>query len=175
MDANLKTSMWRQFGASIEYLENAMNACPDHLWLVSLWSEPGDKPEFSQVWYRIYHTLFWLDLYLFGAEEGFLPPAPFTLIEQDDDGPIPDRPYTKAELQGYLTYCRQKCQTTIETLTDETAQQLCRFPWGEASFFELLLYNMRHVQDHAGQLTLLLGQKLGPQPDYVTQARNEIS
>src|SRR5689334_1190255 len=109
MDSNLQTSIWRQFGASIDYLANAMNSCPDDLWLASLWNEPSDKPEFSQVWYRIYHTLFWLDLYLFGAEEGFLPPAPFGLIEQEDDGPIPERPYTKTELQGYLAYCRQKC------------------------------------------------------------------
>ena len=175
MDTNLKTSIWQQFGASIDYLANAMSACPDQLWLSSLWNNPNEKPEFSQFWYRVYHTLFWLDLYLTGAEEGFVPPAPFTLIEQDDNGPLPERPYTKDELQAYLADCRKKCQATIEALTDETAQRRCRFGWGELSFLELLLYNMRHVQEHAAQLNLLLGQKVGPRPDYATQAKSSAA
>lgn len=175
MDTTLKTSIWQQFGASIDYLGDTMSDCHDQLWLSSLWNNPNEKPEFSQFWYRVYHTLFWLDLYLTGAEEGFVPPAPFTLIEQDEDGPLPERPYTKDELQAYLNYDRKKCQATIEALTDETAQRRCRFGWGEASFLELLLYNMRHVQEHAAQLNLLLGQKVGSRPDYVIQARNEAS
>jgi len=176
MDATLKTAIWQQFGATIDYLADTVSACPAQLWLSSLWNNPNEKPEFSQFWYRVYHALFWLDLYLTGAEEGFVPPAPFTLIEQDDDGPLPERPYTKDELRGYLNDCRKKCHATIEALTDETAQRRCRFSWGECSFVELLLYNMRHVQEHASQLNLLLGQKVGPTPDYVTQAeKNKAS
>jgi hypothetical protein len=175
MDSNLKTSIWQQFGASIEYLANAVSACPDHLWRTSMWKTPNTQPEFSQVWYVVYHTLFWLDLYLTGAEEGFLPPSPFTLIEQDETGPLPDRVYTKAELQAYLNDSRQKCRATIAALTDETAQRRCQFGWGELSFLELLLYNMRHVQEHTAQLNMLLGQGIGPQADYPTQFRDEIA
>jgi DinB family protein len=175
MDPTLKTSIWQQFGASIDYLADTMSACPDHLWLSSLWLTPNAKPERAQFWYVVYHTLFWLDLYLTGAEEGFLPPNPFTLIEQDGDDPLPERVYTKDELQAYLNDCRKKCQATIEALTDETAHRRCRFGWGECSFLELLLYNMRHVHGHASQLNMLLGQIVGPQRDYVTQARKEAS
>lgn len=169
MDTNLKTSLWRQFGASIDYLGNTMNACPDHLWLAPLWNDPIAPPEFSQFWYRVYHTLFWIDLYLTGAEEGFVPPAPFTLIEMEADGPPPDKPYTRDELRTYLAHCREKCRATIEALTDDAVQRRCRFSWGECSFLELLIYNMRHVMDHAAQLNLLLGQKGVLTPDYVTQ------
>jgi hypothetical protein len=175
MDTTLKTSIWQQFGASIDYLADTMSACPEPLWRSSLWTHSTGKSEFSQFWYVVYHTLFWLDLYLTGIEEGFVPPAPFTLIEQDADGPLPERVYTKGELRGYVNDCRKKCQATIEALTDETARQRCRFGWGECSFLELLLYNMRHVHGHASQLNLLLGQNIGPQPDYVTQARNEAA
>lgn len=38
---------------------------------------------------------------------------------------------------------------------------------------ELLLYNMRHVQDHAAQLSLFLGQKGLSVPDYVTKAHSQ--
>lgn len=175
MDATLKTSIWQQFGASIDYLGDTLSDCPDQLWLSSLWDNPGEESGFSQFWYRVYHTLFWLDLYLTGTEEGFVPPAPFTLIEQDDGWLLPERPYTKVELHAYLNYCREKCRATIEALTDETAQRRCWFGWGEVSFLELLLYNMRHVQEHAAQLNLLLGQHVASRPDYVTQARKEAS
>ena len=60
----------------------------------------------------------------------------------------------------------------IEALTDETAQRRCRFDWGEVSFAELLLYNMRYVQEHAAQLNLFLGQNGVSAPGWVTIAEN---
>jgi uncharacterized damage-inducible protein DinB len=96
--------------------------------------------------------------------------------QQFDAAPqLPERPYMKDELQAYLDYGRKKCQATIEALTDETAQQRCRFLWGELSFVELLLYNMRHGQEHAAQLSLLLGQKVGSAPDWETQAKSSAA
>ncbi len=169
MDSNQQTGLWEQFGAAIDYLEKTIDACPDSLWLAPLWQTPDMPPEFAQFWYVSYHTLFWLDLYLTGAEEGFLPPAPFTLIEQYRDGPLPDRVYTKAELLAYLHDCTQRCRATIESLTDETAERPCSFSWGDCSFFELLIYNLRHVHGHASQLNMLLGQHGVPTPDYRTR------
>ncbi|HVU13932.1 MAG TPA: DinB family protein [Phototrophicaceae bacterium] len=175
MDRNLKESIWQQFGASIDFLDATIHACPDSLWTASLWQTHNYAPELAQFWYVSYHTLFWLDLYLTGTEEGFLPPAQFLLIDQWDGGPIPERVYTKAELLAYLADCRQKCQTTIEALTDETIQRHCVFGWGECSFLELLIYNLRHVHGHASQLNMLLGQHGIESPDYVTQIRNKRS
>ena len=172
MDSYLKTSLWSQFGASIDFLANTIEDCPDDLWEASLWKTPTKSPLFSQFWYVSYHTLFWLDLYLTGTEDGFLPPVPFLLIEQNNDGPLPERVYSKAELQAYLVECRQRCRATIEALTDEMAQRQCDFAWGSCSFFELLLYNMRHVHGHASQLNMLLGQVNGPQRDWVARARD---
>jgi hypothetical protein len=173
MNVPWKTIIWQQFGAAIDMLDNALRACPDELWHARLWDAPSERQFFlPEYWYIVYHTLFWLDLYLSGAEEGFAPPPPFTLIEQDDDGPLPERPYTKDELQAYLDYGRKKCQATIEALAAEAAQRRCRFGWGEVSFAELLLYNMRHVQEHASQLSLILGQKVGSAPGWVTRARS---
>ena len=166
MDTFWRELIWQQFGAAIDMLGNALHTCPDELWT--------DGTEYSEFWYIAYHALFWLDLYLSGAVEGFTPPAPFTLDELDPAGIIPERPYTKAELQTYLDHCRQKCRATTEALTDERASQHCRFGWGEVSFAELLLYNMRHVQEHAAQLNLILGQKSGSAPGWVTKAKLPI-
>jgi hypothetical protein len=171
MDQLWKDALWQQFGASIDMFENALVACPETLWHGRLWGDPSDPslpPGFASFWYVTAHTLFWLDLYLTGSMEGFAPPAPFN---PDDD--LPERPYTKDELHGYLVLLRKKCQTTIAELSDE---RQFTFPWPggrSLSFLELQLYNMRHVQEHAAQLSLFLGQHGIPDEalDWVGRAK----
>lgn len=172
MDDIWKQSLWQQFGAAIDMLDNTLRTCPDELWHAPLWLIPDDPPGLTEYWYLAYHTLFWLDLYLSGAVEGFTPPAPFTLDELDPAGLLPERPYTQAELRTYLAHCRQKCQRVIEELTDERARQVCRFLWGEVTFASLLLDNMRHVQEHGAQLSLFLGQQQGRAARWVAKAQN---
>jgi hypothetical protein len=159
----------RQFSIAIDELAKALRECPQELWEEQLWADQADQwvaAGFSRFWYLGYHTLFWLDLYLTGAEEGFAPPAPFDLVEMQAGEVLP-RTYTRAELLGYLDGCRAKCQETIRTLSGEQACRLCRFPWGELPFAELLLYSMRHVQEHAAQLLMFLGQRAGTQVSRV--------
>jgi hypothetical protein len=172
MDTTWRTVIWQQFGAAIDMLGNAIRACPDPLWHDRLWDHPSEQPESSQFWYIAFHVLFWLDFYLSGSTDGFAPPTPFTLDEFDPAGRFPERPYSRQELQIYLEYGRKKCQATIEALTDEKAAQRCVFLWGEVSFAELLLYNMRHVQEHAAQLNIILGQKAGSAPGWVAKAQS---
>jgi uncharacterized damage-inducible protein DinB len=88
---------------------------------------------------------------------------------------LPERTYSKDELRTYLEHGRRKCQATIEALTEEQARRPFRFSQGEVSFAELLLYNMRHVQEHAAQLSLFLGQKLDWSPGWVAQAKSRDS
>ncbi|HZC77331.1 MAG TPA: DinB family protein, partial [Ktedonobacterales bacterium] len=153
MDSLWRAMVWAQLGAAIDMLDQALVACPDSLWRVRLWRDPSDHPlppEFAEFWYLAYHALFWLDLYCSGSVEGFAPPSPFTL-EELIPGAVPERPYSRDELRTYLAYARQKCHTTIETLTDDQARHNADFPWvrGQTvSYIELQLYNMRHVQEH---------------------------
>jgi hypothetical protein len=170
MDTYLKSAISQQFGATIDMLENVLHACPDHLWHVRLWDDP-QLPQSSEFWYILYHTLFWLDLYLSGSVEGFVPPAPFTLDELNPAGLLPERPYTKDELQTYLEHTRMKFRSTIDALTDEKARQVCTFSWGEVTFAGLLLDNMRHVQEHTAQLNMILGQRVRWSPKWVTNAK----
>lgn len=162
-----RTIIWQQFGAAIDMLENGIAACSDELW--------GDRSQRPEFWYIVYHTLFFLDLYLSGSVEGFAPPAPFTLDELDPAGLLPERVYTKDELQTYLKHGRQKGRAVIETLTNEKAHERCQFSWGEVSYAELLLYNMRHVQHHAAQLNLILRQKIDSAPGWVAKAKSNYA
>lgn len=164
--------LWRQFGAAIDSFGNALGDCPDELWEAQLWQDQPDQwvaQGFSAFWYLCYHTLFWLDLYLTGAEEGFMPPAPFDLVEMEANEALP-RTYTRQELLGYLADCRSRCQATVSAMSPEQANRLCSFAWGEVPFAELQLYNLRHVQEHAAQLHLFLGQQAGRPGKWVAQA-----
>lgn len=153
--------LWSQFKTAIDDFGKALRDCPDELWEEQLWADQPDQwvaPGFSKFWYLCYHTIFWLDLYLTGAEEGFVPPAPFNLVEMEAGETLP-RTYTRQELLDYLESCRRKCQETIGGLSTNQAYRLCRFPWGELPFGELLMYTMRHVQEHGAQLHMFLGQQ----------------
>jgi hypothetical protein len=168
VDAFWKAAFWSQLGASIDMLENAIRACPDELW-----SDPSKQPEWKNndvvgFWYVVFHTLFFLDLYMSDSMEAFVPPPPFTLDEMDPAGLLPERPYTKEELLKYLEYSRAKARTAIQNLTEEQARPQSGFQ--ELSRGELVLDLMRHVQHHAGQLNLLLRQHTASAPRWVKTA-----
>jgi len=160
-----RTALWQQFGAAIDMLDNAIIACPD-----DVWSDRSQQPQF---WYVVFHTLFFLDLYLSETGDGFAPPPPFGLSEMDPAGAMPDRHYTKAELRAYLAHGRAKCRATIDAMTDEHAARNCHFSWLDMSAADLLLYNMRHIQHHTGQLNLILRQRTDSAPLWVRFARSE--
>ncbi len=183
MESIWKTALWQQFGATIDMLENALLACPDSLWNERLWSNRSGDPQppgAATFWSLTHHTLFWLDLYLTGSLEEFAPPTPFT---QDTSGPsriLPEEPYTRDQLHAYLLHLRQKCQTTLLSVSDAQYHRQIAFPWTwwkPMSFFELQVYTLRHVQEHAAQLSLFLGQHGIPDEalDWVPWAKTEES
>jgi len=143
-----KDAVWEQYGAAIDSMELAIDACPDALW--------GDRSRFPEFWYVVYHTLFMLDYYESESPEGYAPPAPFTLSELDPAGVLPDRVYSKEEMRRFLEHGRQKLRVRIAGMTDEKA--VSRSPFRDLNELEFLLYKMRHVQHHTAQLNLLIRQ-----------------
>jgi hypothetical protein len=164
MESLWNTALWRQFGAAIDMFENALLACPETLWNAPLWgnhADPSQPIEEDTFWSITLHTLFWLDLYLTGSMEGFEPLIPFTQDEYGPSGVRPEEPSTKEELHAYLLRLRQRCQTTLLSMSDEQAQRQIAFNWKwwePMSFFELQIYTLRHVQEHAAQLSFFLGR-----------------
>ncbi|CAN5588973.1 hypothetical protein BH11BAC5_BH11BAC5_15810 [soil metagenome] len=163
MEESLKESLWNQFGASIDMLENAIEFCPVDHW------DTGNK-----FWYNAFHCLFFLDYYLTMEPANFSPPAPFKLSEFEDV--LPSRVYTKMELMGYLQSCREKCHYLIAGITEGKLNER----WINVSqtmnysVLEILLYNMRHVQHHAAQLNLLLRQSMSDAPHWVSRAKDDL-
>jgi hypothetical protein len=163
MTQELKQSLWKQFGAALDMLENAINRCPEELWDTEL-----------KFWYNAYHCLFYLDYYLTSEPEKFSPPAPYGFSEFDPDGAMPERTYSKKELLGYLQYGREKCHFLISSLNPELAARRWVNEYKNFSIFEVLLYNLRHVQHHAAQLNLLLRQNIDDAPRWVSQTKIDL-
>jgi hypothetical protein len=163
MEDAWRQALWRQFGAAIDMLENAVAACPDALWDERLWANAPDEPAQAgsgRFWAVSYHTLFWLDAYLSGVVENYTPPAPFDL-DEGDRAAARTEPFTKAQLRGWLGSLREQARARLAALTDEQARQPFAFPWNPErpiSYLELQLYNLRHIQEHAAHLSLFLGQ-----------------
>jgi len=165
MVPQLNTLVWQQFGAAIDMLENAITACPDGLW--------AEEPAFCRL---AHHTLFFLVYYLSDDQPGateYTPPPPFTKSEFEDVPPVVT--YRKDELLVYAGHGREKLR---RQLTGNTAEELFekRFvsEYRDLCLFELLLYNMRHVQHHTAQLNLLLRQHGVVPPDWVGKAGDSI-
>lgn len=151
MQTVFKESLWNQYGAALDTLAYAIDNCPDAVWISSLWKDP-DAEGYGQFWFLAYHTVFWTDLYLAGYNEGFKPPAPFLR------GKLPEQPYARADVRKYLADCREKCRLAFAGMTDEKASQHCVYAWVEASYYEMQIYALRHVQEHTAELLYILGQ-----------------
>ena len=60
-------------------------------------------------------------------------------------------------------------------IAHEKARQICVFDWMEPTYLELQLYSMRHIQEHAAQLNLVLGEHDITGQDWVAKARETVS
>lgn len=160
-DLAWKIALESQFAASLDMLERAIAACPPALW------DDAATPVERRFGYLAYHTVFWLDCYTYGREEGYAPPVPFTLGEWDPAGVYPDPLYSRAQVEGFLAHARTRLRATLSVLDEAAASRPCGFPRHSMSVLELHSYNLRHVQHHVGQLQLLIRQAGGEPPRWV--------
>jgi hypothetical protein len=151
--------LWSQFGAALEMLAESIQTCPKDVW------------EGNQVFsFQTYHTLFFLDYYLSTNPVGFTPPSEFSYSEFDEEPVIAVFP--QEMLLNYLVACQQKAQTLILGLDEQLASQrwINESKTMDYSIFEILLYNLRHVQHHVGQLNLLLRKHIDHAPEWIEKA-----
>ncbi|HLJ60355.1 MAG TPA: DinB family protein [bacterium] len=138
-----------QFGASLCMLNACIQKCPATHW-------DGRIAKFT-FWTVAYHTLCFVDLYLSPNEESFQPRDGLHPRGWDEfHAEIPSRRFDKSELSAYVAICRQKAVATLAAETRESLERNSGFAWLPFSRGELHVYNIRHVQHHAGQLSAYL-------------------
>ncbi len=139
-----------QYLAALEMLEKAVVACPDQMW-----NAPEDKNRF---WHVAYHTAFFTHLYLQeNAGRGFVPWAKHrreVVALNSDVATI--EPYGKEDVLEYLAFCRRVVDEKVPALDLDAESGFAWLPFGK---LELQIYNIRHTQQHTGELMERLGAR----------------
>ena len=173
----LTDCLWKNFGAAIDMLKNAIVLCPDEIW-------QNDK----KFYYLTYHTTIFLDYYLTSPVKDFNPNLPYTITDLSElppeavDDVIPNQFYSKDEFLIYLSAIREKCKRLITEASEGKLQSrwiddaeiemhgLCASIVVNYNVLEILFYNLRHVQHHTAQLNLILRQKANVAADWISHA-----
>jgi hypothetical protein len=166
MEMEVKQAIRSQYGAALEMLRQVIVNCP-----APLWDDPQDKNRF---WHVAYHVLFYTHLYLQESEKHIVPWSkhrqewaylgePAEPAAGDDQAA---QPYSREDILEYLALCRQQVDEKVPAL-DPRAES--GFYWLPFSKLELQLYNIRHIQQHTGELMERLGNRAGIDVDWVGQ------
>jgi len=152
-----------QYAAALEMLRQAIVQCP-----ASLWDDRAYKNPF---WHIVYHALFYTHLYLQPAEAdlqpwakhragynrmGLLPGPPHTQPEIGES-------YTQQELLDYHALVCEQVKKQVAALDLDAvrlsahAEAASGFYWLAFGKLELQFYNIRHIQQHTGELCERLG------------------
>jgi hypothetical protein len=121
----------------------------------------------------MFHTLFYADLYL-GRDEASFRGQPFhaanasLLRDYEELEPrAPRHLYDRAPIKAYLDHCRGKAAEVVAGETEATLAGPSGFDWCKFSRGELHVYNIRHLQHHAAQLSLRLRMDHGVDVPWV--------
>jgi hypothetical protein len=136
-----------QYEASLAMLNQCIGACPpDH------WEDTIAQGTFRWV---VYHTLFYMDLYLSPSNEAFTL-RDFHNRGGDERGPEACVGLPKDEALAYVPLCREKMLQSVANETEASLAGPSGFFWYEITRGEMHLVNIRHIQHHTGQLSAFL-------------------
>jgi hypothetical protein len=148
-DAEACEIVWCQLGAALAMLRGAIESCP-----LSLWERPSERLGY---WYVAYHSLFFIDHDLHAADSSF--ESPWFDRHQYELREVPppyDEPYSQPDLLTYLDQCLTKAGNVLSSLSRGESLDLRGSRRLGLEALEVVLYQLRHVQHHAGQLNAWL-------------------
>ena len=137
-----------QYEAALAMVNECVAACRDEHWEGTI-----ANATFRQI---AYHTLFFTDLYLSAANEAF-ELRELHLRGGDERGPALSAGLSREETLEYVKICRQKVADSVAADTCQALAGPCGFSWRKGmSRGELHIYNIRHIQHHAGAMAAYL-------------------
>jgi len=160
----MKAPIQSQFKASLAMLNGAIDKCPEDLWLSSAYKHA--------FWRVAYHTLFYADLYLSESVDAFQPwekhvdelEALGPMMHKGGKFPVEGPPYAKTDIQAYARVILDKLPAAVDALDLDAASG---FFWLPFTKLELQIYNIRHIQHHAGQLIERIRQECDEPVEWV--------
>ncbi len=146
---DIKQVIQSQYLAALAMLKQVIEKCPENVWY-----DPHEKFKF---WSKAYHVVFFVHFYLQDAEKDFVPWEK----HHDPDGDIP---FTKNEVLEYLAFAEKQVMERVP-VTELDAE--LGFHWYPVNKLELQFINIRHIQQHAGELYETLGSREHIELDWV--------
>lgn len=150
----LRSMIKSQLRASLAMLKDAIEKCPDDVWL--------DEGYTNRYWQIAYHTLFYAHLYLHKDTSsvtrwpshqsrvqvpgGLGQPRP----DADKSLPVFADPYSRAQALEVWEICDGMVDSAIDGFDLDSPE--CGFPWYRMGKLEHQFINIRHIQHHTGQL-----------------------
>jgi hypothetical protein len=148
-EAPIRQSLARQYLATLLMLRQAIESCPESLWL--------DAGYTNRFWHIAYHAIFYTHFYVQASEEEFHPWVKHQkgsnylgARKSSSNEPVPEiKPYSREEVLEYWILCRDQVAKRVphDKLDAESG-----FSWLPFNRFEVHLYNLRHLAHHTGQL-----------------------
>jgi len=149
---DVKETIKSQFYASLEMLRNAIVKCPETLWTSSDYKTP--------FWHIAYHALFYTHLYLQPSTDDLVPwekhKEAYRSLRSSEEKAEMMEPFRKDEILAYHELCWQQVEEQMMCIDLEAESG---FDWIPFNKFELQIYNIRHIQQHTGELYERLGTR----------------
>ena len=148
-----------QYFATLAMFKQAVELCPEPLW--------DSVEDESKFWRLAYHALFYTHMYLQKSFDDFHPwEKHWQNAEELGKEAPPGRPYSKTEVLEYLVVCRKQAEDNSAVLEPDAPSG---FHWLAFNKLELQFYNIRHLQQHTGELMERLGSRAGVNVDWVSK------
>jgi hypothetical protein len=132
-----------QYLAALAMLKQAILRCPE-----DMWNDPQDN---DAVWFKVYHALYYAHLYLQRTREDFV-------RWRKHSKPVSSAPLPKEEALDYLRFVEEEVARRIR-ITDLEGES--GFHGFHMNKLELQIANIRHIQQHTGELYERLGARAG--------------
>ncbi|MEJ2758904.1 MAG: DinB family protein [Anaerolineales bacterium] len=155
---NQKEVIQSQYHAALAMFRQAVEKCPDDLWL-----DPAYK---NRSWNIAYHALVYTHFYLHKNEESFVPwPKHRQEARYFDMGDGEEaEPFTRAEVLEFIEYVEAQIDGLVDALDLEGESG---FYWLPFNKLELQFYNIRHLMLHTGELAERVWQAAGEEVGWV--------
>jgi hypothetical protein len=160
---DLKAALEEQYGATLLMLRQAVERCPEEVWL------SGGHPR--SVWRIAYHAVYYTHLYLGQNEASFQPWAKHrdcSDLWEDADAPV-EPPFSQGEILEYVDELRANLHRLVDALDLSSTET--GFSWyPNMTKLSHQLLNLRHLQGHVGQLSEILLAH-GVETDWISRPK----
>lgn len=150
----IRSSLLSQFQAALCTVDRCVTLCPERTWHALIGNMTFDQVAF--------HAIFYGDVYL-GPDLASLKTQAFhqehAAVFADYEELEPQKQvavYEKGFISAYIEHCRTKAEAVIGAESEASLAKNPGFDWLKMPRAEVYIYNLKHLQHHAAQLSLRL-------------------